>query len=127
MLFFILLLNSSSRALHFISLFSFQQNFKFLILILLHIKRKSNLANANMVNAYLIVSAIIAIIAVALGAAYTSGALDPVIEQIGIFLFKAKAEAEKKKLQAQGMKEGEDFVSGEFGWQSVFLCPVRIG
>ena len=66
-----------------------------------------------MANAYLIISAIVAIIAVALSAAYTTGALDPVIEQIGIFLFKAKAEAEAKKLQAQGLKEGEDFVKGE--------------
>lgn len=66
-----------------------------------------------MVSTYVIISAVIAFIAVALGAAYTTGALDPVIEQIGILLFKAKAEAEKKKLQAQGMKEGQDFVGGE--------------
>jgi len=66
-----------------------------------------------MVSAYLIISAVVAVIAIALGAAYSSGALDPVIEQIGIFFFKAKAEAEAKKLQAQGLKEGEDFVKGE--------------
>ena len=66
-----------------------------------------------MVSTYIIISAIVAFIAVALGAAYTGGALDPIIEQLGIMLFKAKAEAEKKKLQAQGMKEGEDFVSGK--------------
>lgn len=29
-------------------------------------------------------------------------------------MFKAKAEAEKKKMQAQGMKAGQDFVDGEF-------------
>ncbi|EFQ27621.1 hypothetical protein CGRA01v4_03013 [Colletotrichum graminicola] len=45
--------------------------------------------------------------------AYQQGMLDPVIEQIGIMLFKAKAEAEKKKMQAQGMKAGQDFVDGQ--------------
>ena len=65
-----------------------------------------------MVNTYLIVSAIVAFVAIALGAAYMSGALDPVVEEIGIFFFKAKAEAEAKKLQAQGMKEGQDFFKG---------------
>ncbi|KAG4414574.1 hypothetical protein IFR04_012272 [Cadophora malorum] len=66
-----------------------------------------------MVSTYIIISAVIAFIAVALGAAYTTGALDPVIEQMGIMFFKAKAEAEKKKLQAQGMKEGEDFMDDQ--------------
>jgi hypothetical protein len=33
-----------------------------------------------MFNAYLIVSAVVALIAIALGAAYMSGALDPIIE-----------------------------------------------
>ncbi|KZL65353.1 hypothetical protein CI238_11207 [Colletotrichum incanum] len=45
--------------------------------------------------------------------AYQQGMLDPVIEQIGIMMFKAKAEAEKKKMQAQGMKAGQDFVDGQ--------------
>jgi len=66
-----------------------------------------------MVNTYLIISAIVAIIAVALGAAYTTGALDPVIEKIGVLFFKAEAKAEEKKMEAQGMKEGEDFLKGE--------------
>jgi len=66
-----------------------------------------------MVSAFIIVSALIAIIAIALGAAYTTGALDPVIEKVAVLLFKAKAEAEAKKLQAQGLKEGEDFVKGK--------------
>lgn len=67
-----------------------------------------------MVNTYLLVPVIIAIIAVALGAAYTTGALDPIIEKIGILIFKAQAKAEEKKLEAQGMKEGEDFLSSKF-------------
>ncbi|KAE8443722.1 hypothetical protein EG329_001402 [Mollisiaceae sp. DMI_Dod_QoI] len=66
-----------------------------------------------MVNAYLIVSAIVAIIAVALGAAYTTGVLDPIIEKIGVMFFKAEAKAEEKKLQAEGMKEGEDFLTSQ--------------
>ncbi|KAF8851183.1 hypothetical protein BDZ45DRAFT_679302 [Acephala macrosclerotiorum] len=66
-----------------------------------------------MVNTYLIVSAIIAIIAVALGAAYTTGALDPVIEKIGVLLFKAKAKAEEKAMEAKGKKEGEDFLASQ--------------
>ncbi|KAK2629564.1 hypothetical protein QTJ16_000384 [Diplocarpon rosae] len=64
-----------------------------------------------MVSTYIIITGVVAFIAAALGAAYTAGALDPVIKEIGIFFFKAKAEAERKKWQAQGMKEGQDFVS----------------
>lgn len=85
-----------------------------------------------MVSTYLIVSAVIAIIAVALGVAYTTGAADPLIEKIGIFFFKAKAEAEAKKLQAQGLKEGEDFLKSRSSHVSVItsfihadLCGIR--
>ncbi|EJT74529.1 hypothetical protein GGTG_08369 [Gaeumannomyces tritici R3-111a-1] len=42
--------------------------------------------------------------------AYNEGYLDPCIQKIGVYLFKAKAMAEKKKLQAQGQKAGRDFV-----------------
>ena len=72
-----------------------------------------------MIKALLIVSAIVAVIAVALGGAYMSGALDQVIEKIGVYLFKAKAKAEEKKLQAQGLKEGEDFFKGELPQEPV--------
>jgi len=65
-----------------------------------------------MVNV-LIIPAVVALIAVILGGAYMSGILDSVIEMIGVYLFKAKAKVEEKKLQAQGMKEGEDFMKGE--------------
>jgi hypothetical protein len=41
--------------------------------------------------------------------AYQEGYLDPVIQAVGVYLFKAKAMAEKKRLQAQGMKAGQDF------------------
>jgi len=66
-----------------------------------------------MVSTLYIISAVIAIVAVALGVAYATGAADPVIQEIGIWLFKAKAEAEAKKLQAQGLKEGQDFLKSE--------------
>lgn len=67
-----------------------------------------------MANTLLIISAIVAFLAIALGAAYTTGALNPYIEKIGEYFFKAEAKAEEKKLQAQGMKEGEDFLKGMF-------------
>ena len=66
-----------------------------------------------MVSATLITAIIIAVLAVALGGAYTTGALDPIIQKLGVMLFKARAQAEKKKLQAQGMKEGQDFMDGK--------------
>lgn len=68
-----------------------------------------------MVNTYIIISVVVAIIAVALGVAYQTGALNPVIEKIGVYYFKAEAKAEEKKMEAQGMKEGEDFLKGQWG------------
>ncbi|EPE25100.1 hypothetical protein GLAREA_11681 [Glarea lozoyensis ATCC 20868] len=62
-----------------------------------------------MPETYIIVSIVVALVTVALTAAYMTGALDPVIKEMGVLFFKAKAEAEAKKMQAQGMKEGEDF------------------
>jgi len=66
-----------------------------------------------MVNAYLVISIVIAIIAVALGIAYSTGDLNPIIEQLGVYFFKAKAKAEEKKLEVQGEKEGEDFLKSK--------------
>jgi hypothetical protein len=75
-----------------------------------------------MVNNYVvIVPIIIAIIAVALGVAYQTGALDPIIEKIGVYYFKAEAKAEEKKMEAQGMTEGEDFLKGEW-CRGSFCC-----
>jgi hypothetical protein len=75
---------------------------------------------ANMPETYIIVSIAVAIIAVALTAAYLAGALDPVIKEMGVMFFKAKAEAEAKKMQAQGMKEGQDFFKSAY-FQSFLL------
>jgi len=81
-----------------------------------------------MVNTYIIVSVIIAIIAVALGAAYQTGALDPIIEKIGVYYFKAEGKAEEKKMEAQGMKEGEDFLKGEIsGNQKADMLNENLG
>lgn len=72
-----------------------------------------------MVSVLLIISMVIAAIAVGLGAAYMAGMLDQVIEQIGIYVFKAEAKAEKKKLEAQGLKEGQDFFEGMWTFSPV--------
>lgn len=65
-----------------------------------------------MVNAYVLFSAIVAVIAIALGGAYVSGALNVVIEMIAVYFLKAEGKAEEKKLEVQGLKEGEDFLKG---------------
>lgn len=67
-----------------------------------------------MLTTALILAIITAVVAIALGAAYQFGLLDNAIETVGMYLFKAKAKAEKKKLQAEGMKEGQDFFEGWF-------------
>ena len=78
-----------------------------------------------MVNNYaVIVPIIVAIIAIALGFAYQTGALDPFIEKIGVYYFKAEAKAEEKKMEAQGLKEGEDFLKGECCHD--FFCALAV-
>lgn len=75
--------------------------------------KQSHQTIAKMANTYLILSAVIAFLAVALGVAYQNGALDPIIEKIGVLFFKAEAKAEEKKLETQGLKEGQDFLAGK--------------
>jgi hypothetical protein len=65
-------------------------------------------------NAYYIIPVVIAFIAIALAFAYQTGALDPIIEKIGVYFFKAEAKAEEKKMEAQGQKEGEDFLKSKW-------------
>jgi len=64
-------------------------------------------------NPLLLFSVIFAILTAAVGAAYTTGALDPVIGEIAKYMFKAKAEAEVTALKAQGLSEGQDFLREE--------------
>ncbi|KAB5535340.1 hypothetical protein GE09DRAFT_1227320 [Coniochaeta sp. 2T2.1] len=45
--------------------------------------------------------------------AYQQGYLDPLIEKVGVLVFKAKAVAEAKEMQAEGLKAGEDFVGSQ--------------
>ncbi|TVY58949.1 hypothetical protein LCER1_G001521 [Lachnellula cervina] len=66
-----------------------------------------------MANAYLVTSAVVAVLAMAVGAAYMAGALDLVIERVWMMFFEARAEGEEKKMEVRGMKEGEDFFEGE--------------
>ncbi|PMD25794.1 hypothetical protein NA56DRAFT_642063 [Hyaloscypha hepaticicola] len=79
-------------------------------------------------NAYYIIPVVIAFIAIALAFAYQTGALDPIIEKIGVYFFKAEAKAEEKKMEAQGMKEGEDFLKSEIsGNQKADMLNENIG
>ncbi|KAK7748820.1 hypothetical protein SLS53_000844 [Cytospora paraplurivora] len=68
-----------------------------------------------MENTYqLIASLVMVILAVAASwVAYDQGFLDPLIEKVGVYVLKAKGEAEAKELQAQGLKRGEDFFDSE--------------
>jgi hypothetical protein len=61
-----------------------------------------------------LVPLILAATALALALAYQRGLLDPYIRMISEKIFKAKAVAEKKKLESQGKKEGRDFVEGSY-------------
>ncbi|CAK7212531.1 hypothetical protein SBRCBS47491_001497 [Sporothrix bragantina] len=45
--------------------------------------------------------------------AYDQGYLDPLIEKFGVYLFKAKAKAEEKELEAKGLDAGTDFVKDQ--------------
>lgn len=65
-----------------------------------------------MVSAALIVSIIVAAIAVAIAGAWFAGVFQPLIEKIALYFFKAKAKAEVTALKAQGKKEGVDFLEG---------------
>jgi hypothetical protein len=66
-----------------------------------------------MISTVLIASFVVAAICIALGAAYSAGMLDGLIEKVSFYVFKAEAKAEKEKLKSEGMQEGKDFVAGE--------------
>lgn len=77
-----------------------------------------------------LISLVVVCVCIAAGyVAYEQGMLDPIIEQVGyvsrcrvptfqeltffafsVMMFKAKANAERQKYQAQGEKAGEDFL-----------------
>ncbi|KAF3921902.1 hypothetical protein ABW20_dc0100923 [Dactylellina cionopaga] len=64
-------------------------------------------------NPLVLVSIVFAFLVAAVGAAYSAGVLDPIIGEIAKYMLKAKAEAEVKGLQSQGLKEGQDFLREE--------------
>jgi len=64
-------------------------------------------------NPLLLTSIIFAVLIAAVGATYSTGAFAPIIGVVAKYIFKAKAEAETKALEAQGKKEGDDFFKGE--------------
>jgi len=66
-----------------------------------------------MANKVLIYSAALAVFIVAVTVAYMTGLLDPVIKETAFYFMKTKAKAEEKKLEAQGLKEGEDFLKSD--------------
>lgn len=73
----------------------------------------TQLITARMVSVFLIISIILTVVAIAFGGIYMAGMLDTVIEKIGIYVLRTKAKAEEKTLEAQGLKEGQDFFKGE--------------
>lgn len=78
--------------------------------------------------AAIIAPIVAALIAIGLGVAYQQGTLDPIIEKIGIYLFKAKAKAEEKELQAEGKKEGEDFLASSWSYPAAafWFCLLTL-
>jgi hypothetical protein len=78
-----------------------------------------------MLTGLLITTVITAVLVAALAGAYRSGALNPYIDQLGVYFFKAKAKAEEKKLQAQGLKEGQDFLASKLA-AFTSTCPNHV-
>lgn len=72
-------------------------------------------SSVDAVTAYSIITSLLIVLALTAGGyfAYQQGYLDPLIEKVGVLVFKAKAEAEAKEMQAKGMKAGQDFVGSE--------------
>ncbi|CAN8103000.1 unnamed protein product [Discula destructiva] len=68
-----------------------------------------------MESTYQIFIYLLTVVALVTGAwyAYNEGYADPLIEKVGIYMMKAKAEAEAKEMQAEGLKRGEDFLDSE--------------
>lgn len=64
-----------------------------------------------------LIGAVIALTSIALTFAYQQGYLDTYIEQMGKYVFKAKVKAERVKLEAEGEKEGKDFLESECPFQ----------
>ncbi|OIW28378.1 hypothetical protein CONLIGDRAFT_632645 [Coniochaeta ligniaria NRRL 30616] len=72
-------------------------------------------SSVDAATTYSILTSILIALALTAGGhfAYQQGYLDPLIEKVGVLVFKAKAVAEAKEMQAKGMKAGEDFVGSQ--------------
>ncbi|PSR74083.1 hypothetical protein BD289DRAFT_487477 [Coniella lustricola] len=62
---------------------------------------------------YLVSLLLVVILSAAGWYAYEEGYMNPLIEKVGVYMMEAKAEAEAKEMQAQGLKRGEDFLDSE--------------
>ncbi|KAF3767393.1 hypothetical protein M406DRAFT_355560 [Cryphonectria parasitica EP155] len=62
---------------------------------------------------YLVALLTVAVLMAASVYAYNEGYMDPLIEKFGVYFMKAEAEAEAKKMEAEGLKRGEDFLDSE--------------
>lgn len=73
-------------------------------------------SSVDAVPTYSILTSLLIVLALTAGGyfAYQQGYLDPLIEKVGVLVFKAKAVAEAKEMQAKGMKTGEDFVGCKY-------------
>jgi len=73
---------------------------------------KMPVASMDATTTYSLLTSLLIALALTAGGyfAYQQGYLDPLIEKVGVFVFKAKAVAEAKEMQAKGMTAGEDFV-----------------
>jgi hypothetical protein len=75
---------------------------------------------------YSLLVSLITLIALTAGGyfAYQQGYLDPLIEKVGALVFKAKAKAEAKEMQTEGLTAGKDFVGCKFTFMPT---PPRSG
>lgn len=75
-------------------------------------KTKIDTTDVDAATTYSLLITFLTALALAAGSyvAYQQGYLDPLIEKVGGMLFKAKAVAEAKEMQAKGMAAGTDFV-----------------
>jgi hypothetical protein len=79
-------------------------------------KTKITDSSVDATTTFSIISSLLIVLALTAGGyfAYQQGYLDPLIEKVGVLVFKAKAKAEEKEMQAKGMKAGEDFIGCKY-------------
>jgi hypothetical protein len=85
---------------------------------------KTNTPNVDSATTYSLLISLLTVIALSAGGyfAYQQGYLDPLIEKVGVLVFKAKAVAEAKEMQAKGMTAGKDFVGCKPNQHTYLVC-----